>query len=89
MLDRLVGYSLSPLLWEKVRRGLSAGRVQSVAVRLIVEREREIQAFVPVEYWSLHARLDGQARRPSSSPRCARCAGEKAVARRRGDHAGA
>ena len=57
MLDRLVGYKLSPLLWEKVRRGLSAGRVQSVAVRLIVEREREIQAFVPVEYWSLHARL--------------------------------
>src|SRR5881398_2535657 len=55
--DRLVGYSLSPLLWVKVQRGLSAGRVQSVAVRLIVDREREIQAFVPVEYWSLHARL--------------------------------
>ena len=59
VLDRLVGYSLSPLLWEKVQRGLSAGRVQSVAVRLIVDREREIQAFVPVEYWSLHARLAG------------------------------
>src|SRR5439155_1443838 len=57
VLDRLVGYSLSPLLWEKVQRGLSAGRVQSVAVRLIVDREREIQAFVAVEYWSLHARL--------------------------------
>src|SRR5262249_49163449 len=57
VLDRLVGYSLSPLLWEKVQRGLSAGRVQSVAVRLITEREREIKAFVPVEYWSLHARL--------------------------------
>src|SRR5881398_3090651 len=57
VLDRLVGYSLSPLLWDKVQRGLSAGRVQSVAVRLIVDREREIQAFVPVEYWSLHARL--------------------------------
>ncbi len=57
VLDRLVGYSLSPLLWEKVQRGLSAGRVQSVAVRLIVDREREIQAFVPVEYWSLHAHL--------------------------------
>ena len=57
MLDRLVGYKLSPLLWEKVRRGLSAGRVQSVALRLIVDREREIQAFVPVEYWTLHARL--------------------------------
>jgi DNA topoisomerase-1 len=59
VLDRLVGYSLSPLLWEKVQRGLSAGRVQSVAVRLIVDREREIQAFVPVEYWSLHANLHG------------------------------
>ena len=57
VLDRLVGYTLSPLLWKKIRRGLSAGRVQSVAVRLIVDREREIQAFVPVEYWSLHARL--------------------------------
>ncbi len=57
VLDRLVGYKLSPLLWEKIRRGLSAGRVQSVAVRLITEREREIQAFVSVEYWSLHARL--------------------------------
>ncbi|HET7342979.1 MAG TPA: type I DNA topoisomerase [Methylomirabilota bacterium] len=57
VLDRLVGYSLSPLLWDKIRRGLSAGRVQSVAVRLIVDREREIQAFVPVEYWTLHAKL--------------------------------
>jgi DNA topoisomerase-1 len=57
VLDRLVGYSLSPLLWDKIQRGLSAGRVQSVAVRLIVDREREIQAFLPVEYWSLHARL--------------------------------
>lgn len=62
VLDRLVGYSLSPLLWEKVQRGLSAGRVQSVAVRLIVDREREIRAFSPEEYWSLHARLKG--RRP-------------------------
>jgi DNA topoisomerase-1 len=62
VLDRLVGYSLSPLLWEKVQRGLSAGRVQSVAVRLIVDREREIQAFRPEEYWSLHARL--RAKRP-------------------------
>lgn len=57
VLDRLVGYRLSPLLWKKVRRGLSAGRVQSVAVRLIVEREREIEAFVPVEYWSIEADL--------------------------------
>ncbi|HEX6851722.1 MAG TPA: type I DNA topoisomerase, partial [Candidatus Polarisedimenticolaceae bacterium] len=57
ILDRLVGYKISPLLWDKVRRGLSAGRVQSVALRMIVEREREIQAFVPREYWSLGAQL--------------------------------
>jgi DNA topoisomerase-1 len=55
VLDRLVGYSISPILWEKVRSRLSAGRVQSVAMRLIVEREREIDAFVPVEYWSIGA----------------------------------
>jgi DNA topoisomerase-1 len=58
VLDRIVGYKISPLLWDKVRRGLSAGRVQTVAVRLIVEREQEIRAFVPVEYWSIHAMLD-------------------------------
>jgi DNA topoisomerase-1 len=57
VLDRLVGYQISPLLWDKVRRGLSAGRVQTVAVRLIVEREREIGAFNPVEYWTLDALL--------------------------------
>ena len=57
VLDRLVGYQVSPLLWDKVRRGLSAGRVQTVAVRLIVEREREIGAFKPVEYWTLEAVL--------------------------------
>lgn len=57
ILDRLVGYKLSPLLWRKIRRGLSAGRVQSVAVRLIVEREREILAFNPVEYWELVAKF--------------------------------
>ncbi len=57
ILDRLVGYKISPLLWAKVRGGLSAGRVQSVAVRLIVDREREINAFVPREYWSITARL--------------------------------
>lgn len=55
ILDRLVGYSISPLLWKKVKRGLSAGRVQSVAVRLIVDREREIRAFLPQEYWTVEA----------------------------------
>ncbi len=57
ILDRLVGYKISPLLWRNVRRGLSAGRVQSVALRLVVDREREIQAFVPEEYWSIVADL--------------------------------
>jgi DNA topoisomerase-1 len=56
-LDRVVGFEVSPLLWAKVARGLSAGRVQSVAVRLIVEREREIRAFLPEEYWEVHASL--------------------------------
>ncbi len=60
ILDRLVGYQISPILWEKVRRGLSAGRVQSVAVRIICEREREIQNFVSQEYWSLTATLRGK-----------------------------
>ena len=58
VLDRLVGYQVSPLLWDKVRRGLSAGRVQTVALRLIVEREQLIRAFVPQEYWTIHAMLD-------------------------------
>ena len=57
ILDRLVGYSLSPLLWRKIGRGLSAGRVQSVALRLIVDREKDIEAFVPQEYWSIEAEL--------------------------------
>jgi DNA topoisomerase-1 len=57
VLDRLVGYKISPLLWDKVRRGLSAGRVQTVALRLIVDREVEIRAFNPVEYWTIHALL--------------------------------
>ena len=62
LLDRIVGYQLSPLLWKKVRRGLSAGRVQSVATRLVVDRENEIRAFVPKEYWSLDATLALQAK---------------------------
>ncbi|GAH82846.1 unnamed protein product, partial [marine sediment metagenome] len=57
ILDRLVGYKLSPLLWRKVQRGLSAGRVQSVAVRMIVDREQEIQSFVPKEYWTIEVEL--------------------------------
>src|SRR5205085_911549 len=59
VLDRLVGYQVSPLLWDKVRRGISAGRVQTVALRLIVEREREIKAFEKVEYWTIDAHLQG------------------------------
>ena len=65
VLDRIVGYELSPLLWRKVGRGLSAGRVQSVALRLIVERERDIRNFKPEEYWSLHAKLSST--RPSEA----------------------
>ena len=58
ILDRIVGYQLSPLLWKKVRRGLSAGRVQSVATRMVVDRENEIRAFIPKEYWSLNVTLN-------------------------------
>src|SRR5213596_88415 len=60
ILDRLVGYQVSPLLWEKVKRGISAGRVQTVALRLIVEREREIQAFKKQEYWTITALVEGR-----------------------------
>ena len=65
ILDRLLGYSLSPLLWKKIGRGLSAGRVQSVALRLIVDREKEIEAFVPQEYWTVEADLRRKAGGPA------------------------
>jgi DNA topoisomerase-1 len=80
ILDRLVGYKISPLLWEKVRRGISAGRVQSVALRLVVDREKEICAFVPTEYWTITARLarpDGNG--PEFPARLAKVDGEKAA----------
>ena len=76
VLDRLVGYKISPLLWDKVRRGLSAGRVQTVALRLIVEREQEIRAFTPVEYWTLHAQL-AAAEPPSFEAKLAKHKGEE------------
>lgn len=67
ILDRLVGYTLSPFLWKKVYRGLSAGRVQSVAVRIIVDRERAIRAFKPEEYWTIRADLQSEAKQPFSA----------------------
>lgn len=67
ILDRLVGYNLSPLLWQKVRRGLSAGRVQSVALRIIVDREREINEFVPVEYWTIEAEFKKETAKATSN----------------------
>ena len=69
VLDRLVGYKLSPLLWKKVRRGLSAGRVQSVAVRLIVEKEREIGKFKSEEYWEIYAQVETSGVLPLGSPK--------------------
>jgi DNA topoisomerase I len=72
ILDRLVGYRISPILWRRVRPGLSAGRVQSVAVRLIVEREREIRAFRPVEYWSIDVRLSPEGPEEAAQPFVAR-----------------
>ena len=68
ILDRIVGYELSPLLWKKIRRGLSAGRVQSVATRLVVEREEEIRAFQPQEYWSIQADLSRVSPQPGGLP---------------------
>jgi DNA topoisomerase-1 len=77
ILDRLVGYQVSPILWEKVRRGLSAGRVQSVAVRIICEREREIENFVSQEYWSLTATLKGKDSPISFNARLVKWKGKK------------
>jgi DNA topoisomerase-1 len=76
VLDRLVGYKISPLLWDKVRFGISAGRVQTVAVRLIVDREREIKAFVPQEYWTINAHLSAQLP-PSFDARLIKYQGKK------------
>src|SRR6202035_4411415 len=71
ILDRLVGYKISPLLWDKVRRGLSAGRVQTVALRLIVDREREIRAFIKREYWTIDVQLNAK-KPPQLSARLAK-----------------
>jgi DNA topoisomerase-1 len=79
ILDRLVGYHLSPLLWRKVRSRLSAGRVQSVALRLVVEREREIDAFVPEEYWSIEAEFQPEGREDTFIAKLARIDGEEPV----------
>jgi DNA topoisomerase-1 len=78
ILDRLVGYQISPLLWKKVRRGLSAGRVQSVAVRLICEREEQIKAFVPQEYWTVDALLEGPTGPPPFKSKLSKVDGKKA-----------
>lgn len=78
ILDRIVGYKLSPFLWKKVRRGLSAGRVQSVAVKLIVDRENEIKAFVPKEYWSIDGKLLTSSGKKPFSVKLAEISGEKA-----------
>ena len=79
VLDRLVGYQISPLLWRKVRSRLSAGRVQSVALRLVVEREREIDAFIPVEYWSIEAEFQPEGKKETFLAKLARRDGEEPV----------
>ena len=78
ILDRIVGYKLSPFLWKKVRRGLSAGRVQSAAVRMIVDRENEIKAFVPVEYWTVEAKLNAPGSRKAFTAKLSTVNGKKA-----------
>jgi DNA topoisomerase-1 len=89
VVDRLVGYKVSPLLWKKVRRGLSAGRVQSAALRMVVDREREIEGFVPLEYWTIDARLSpaGSAS-PEEDSFTARLAGLAQTGARRGASGG-
>jgi DNA topoisomerase-1 len=77
VLDRLVGYKISPLLWQEIKRGLSAGRVQSVVVRLICEREREIWAFRPAEYWTIEAHLKSQAHAEPFKAKLAKIGGKK------------
>ncbi len=77
ILDRLVGYKISPLLWKKVKRGLSAGRVQSVALRLICEREREIEEFVPEEYWTITAELEHPSKPPPFKAKLSKKGGQK------------
>ncbi len=78
ILDRIVGYKLSPFLWKKVRRGLSAGRVQSVAVRIIVDREEEIRAFKSTEYWSIDAKFNAASSKKAFAAKLAEIDGEKA-----------
>ena len=78
ILDRIVGYFLSPLLWKKLARGLSAGRVQSVALKLIVEREKQIQSFIPQEYWEIEARFKKKGQTESFSARLAKIEDQKA-----------
>jgi DNA topoisomerase-1 len=77
ILDRLVGYKISPLLWQKVKRGLSAGRVQSVALRLICDREKEIRAFIPQEYWSITAQLQHPQKPPPFEAKLTQIKGKK------------
>ncbi len=87
ILDRLVGYEISPILWEKVRRGLSAGRVQSVALRLICEREKEIRAFVPQEYWSVTGEFGAPGIKPFTA-RLAKIEGKRVDLKGEGDAKG-
>src|SRR5207244_10424363 len=84
ILDRLVGYQISPLLWDKVRRGISAGRVQTVALRMIVDRENEIKAFVPEEYWSIIAKLEAHEP-PQFEARLAKIKGKTAEVKKQAE----